>query len=631
MFGYMGQILRVNLSTKKITKEPLSEADAKKYIGGRGIAAKILYNELSAGIDPLGPENKLVFAAGPLAATGYPLNSRWIAAAKSPLTGIWGDTTCGGTFAVQIRKAGYDALIVEGSSDSPVYINIMDDTVEIRDAAHLWGKLTLDTEMTIAKDLGIEKRRENDPSVICIGPAGEKLVKIANMMHTAHRAAGRTGLGAVMGSKKLKAISVRGTKKVPIANPERLQEMIKETVKEITTNKDLLWFKKYGQAGYVDSQNEAGGLPTKNFQKGTFDDYQKINGITLAETILKNVSTCSECPVACKRDVEVTEGPYAPINPLYGGIEYENVAALGSLLLISDLEAISKENQMCNEYGIDTISVGVIIAWLMECYDRGIISKDDIDGIEATWGNIDAAITLIKKISEREGAGDWLAEGLKKATEKIGRGSERYAVEVKGLEIPMHEPRQKKGVGLSYATSVRGGCHMQAFHDGDLEGGDATPEIGISKAMNRHDTSFDKVDAVKRSQDWIAITNSLLLCTSPGWFGYTYNKPAYLTEALNVITGWNCEVTELLQTGERINNLARSFSVREGLTRKDDYLPPRFTEEELPDGPSKGHRIPKETLQEMLDNYYELRGWDKTTGHPTKQKLQELGLDFVQI
>ncbi|WP_455367331.1 aldehyde ferredoxin oxidoreductase family protein [[Eubacterium] cellulosolvens] len=628
MNNWKAQILRINLSNKGISQEEFTEEDAKKYLGGRGLAAKILYDELKPQIDPLGPENKLVYTAGPFAGSGFLLNSRWLVAGKSPLTGIWGEATCGGSFAAQLKKAGYIAVVVEGASDTPVYINISDDKAEVRDASKLWGKMTLETELGIAQELGLE-RREDNPAVICIGPAGERLVKFAAVMHTAHRAAGRTGLGAVMGSKRLKALAVQGTGKVSVAKPERLREMVKEVASECVTNENMVNFTKHGQAGFVLSLNELGMLPTKNFQKGTFEHYEAISGQRMSETILKRKSTCSECPVACKRDVEVTEGPYAPIDPRYGGPEYENVASLGSLLLISDLAAISKENQLCNEYGLDTISTGNIIAWVMECYDRGIITKEDIDGIDAKWGNIDAALELITKIAERDGVGDLLAEGIKKASRKIGKGSERYAVEVKGLEIPMHEPRAKKGLGLSYATSVRGGCHMQAFHDSDFEGGNAAPEIGITKALDRHDTSPDKVKIIKLSQDWVAVTNSLLLCTSPGWFGFNYTRPAFVTEALNVITGWNLTPNDLMTVGERANNLCRCFNTREGMTRKDDYLPPRFTEDALPDGPSKGHRIPTEELNSMLDNYYELRGWNKTTGNPTPEKLKELNLEFA--
>jgi aldehyde:ferredoxin oxidoreductase len=619
----------VNLSSKKATKDVFTEADAKKYLGGRGLAIKILFDELRPGIDALGPENKLVYAAGPFAGTGFPLNSRWIVAAKSPLTGIWGEAACGGTFAVQLRKAGYDALVVEGASTSPVYIDIMDDDVQVKNASHLWGKMTLDTEIAIAHDLGIKTRKEDDPAIVCIGPAGEKLVKMANVMHTAHRAAGRTGLGAVMGSKKLKAVAVRGTKNIPVADPENLKRLTKAMVTECTTNKNIVLFSKYGQAGLVDVLNESGILPTKNFQNGTFQHYEKISGRTMAETILKKKNACSQCPVACKRIVEVDRGPYAPIDAGYGGPEYENVASLGSLLLIGNLEAVSKENQMCNAYGIDTISVGVIIAWLMECYERGIISKEDIDGIEATWGNAEAAMKLIEKTSTRDGIGNLLAEGIKKAAKKIGRGSEKYAMEVKGLEVPMHEPRGKKGVGLAYAISARGACHMQAFHDTDTEAENVAPEIGISKGLNRHDTSKDKVDMVKKSQDWVAVTNSLLLCTAPAWVGFDYTKPTFLVETLNAITGMNFTVNELMTIGERMNNLCRCFNVREGTTRKDDYLPPRFTEEPLPDGPSKGQRITNEELQKMLDNYYELRGWNKNTGIPKREKLIELGLEHA--
>jgi aldehyde:ferredoxin oxidoreductase len=631
LYGYNQQILRVDLSTGTLSKHGLSESDAKKYLGGKGLAAKILFDELRPGIDPLGPENKLVYAAGPFAATGFPLNSRWVVAAKSPLTGIWGESYCGGTFAVQLRKAGYDAVVVEGASSKACYINIFNDNVQIRDASHLWGKMTLDTELDIAHDLGIEKRKEDNPAVVNIGPAGENLVSFAAVMHTAHRAAGRAGLGAVMGSKKLKAIAVRGNGKVPVSEPKKLMEMIRKTASETVTNPNMVNFTKHGQVGFVGPLNALGMLPTKNFQQGTFDKYESISGETMTGTILKGRGTCTECAVSCKREVEVEGGAHTRVDPRYGGPEYENDAALGSLLLISDLKAISEENQLCNAYGLDTISTGVVIAWLMECYDRGIIRKEDIDGIEATWGNIDAALKLIEKIATRSGVGNILAQGVRKAAQKIGRGSERYAMEIKGMEIPMHEPRAKKGMGLSYATASRGGCHMRSFHDTELEAPNVAPEIGITQAVDRHDTSRTKVDIIKRSQDWVAIMDSLLLCTSPGWTGFDYTRPAYNVDVLNAITGWNMQVGDLLVAGERINNLCRCFNAREGLTRKDDYLPPRFAEDPLPDGPSKGQRLTKEQLEDMLDNYYDLRGWDKTTGNPTEAKLKQLGLEFVKI
>ena len=620
----------MNLSSERVSKDELLESDAKKYLGGKGLAAKILFEELNAGIDPLGPENKLVYAAGPFAATGFPLNSRWVVAAKSPLTGAWGEAYCGGSFAVQLRRAGYDALVVEGASSKPCYINILDDDVEVRDASHLWGEMTLETELDIAKDLGIKVRKEDNPAIVNIGPAGENLVKFAAVMHTAHRAAGRAGLGAVMGSKRLKAISVRGKRKVPIANSNKLMEEIRKTARETVTNPNILNFKKHGQIGFVAPLNALGMLPTKNFQQGTFDKYEAISGETMTATILKSRGTCTECAVSCKREVEVQEGEYAPIDSRYGGAEYENAAAFGSLLLISDLRAVSKMNQLCNAYGLDTISTGVVIAWVMECYDRGIIRKEDIDGIEATWGNAEAALKLLDKIAKRDGVGNILAEGVKKAAQMVGRGSERYAVEVKGLEIPMHEARAKKGMGLSYATSARGGCHMRSYHDTELEAPNLAPEIGITQAVDRHDTSRTKVDIIKRSQDWVAVMDSLLLCTSPGWTGFDYTRPGYNTEVLNYITGWNVQASDLLLVGERINNLCRCFNAREGLTRKDDYLPPRFTDDQLPDGPSKGQRLTREQLEGMLDNYYDLRGWDKKTGNPTQAKLKELDLGLAK-
>ncbi len=570
LHGYTGRILRVNLTTRETSENPLSETDAKNYLGGRGLAVKVLYSELKAGIDPLGPDNKLVYATGPLSATGFPLNSRWLVAAKSPLTGIYGESTCGGSFAVQLRKAGYDALVVEGRSTKPVYLGILDDEVEIKDASHIWGKLTLDTELEINHDLGLQERREDYPAILEIGPAGENLVRFAAIMHTAHRAAGRVGMGAVMGSKRLKAITVRGSGEIPIARPKRLLEISRQVTLECVTNPNIASFTKHGQAGFVRPLQLLGMLPTRNFQQGTFEHYEDISGETMTRTILKNRNTCAQCPVKCKREVEILEGPQGPVMPQYGGPEYESDAALGSLLMIGNLKFISRANQLCNAYGLDTISTGVIIAWLMECYERGIVTKKHLDGIEAVWGDGGTVLSLIEKIVKRDGAGWLLGEGIRRAAKIIGRGSERYAVEVKGLEIPMHEPRAKKGLGLSYATSVRGGCHVQSFHDTELETPNAAQEIGISKALDRHDTSREKVDAIRRSQDWVAVTNSLLYCTSPGWTGFTYTQPSFTVDALNAVTGWNLEVKDLLLAGERMNNLCRCFSAREGITRKDD-------------------------------------------------------------
>jgi len=625
MNGFVGRILRVDLTRSKTSTEALSENDARKFLGGRGMAVNILYKELKGGLDPLGPENKLVFSTGPVNAVGVAGDVRFVVAGKSPLTGIWGEANCSGWFADGLKKSGYDTLIVEGASKSPVYVWINEENVEIRDARHLWGKWTAETESLIKKGVG-----HDDAAVIAEGPGSENLVRYSAVTHTAHRAAGRTGLGAVMGSKKLKAIAAKGTKKIIVANPEKIRELSKKITQETFTNAGTKLLRDYGQAGGVPDLQNQGILPTRNFRSGVFEGADKISGQAMARTIRAKTEACPRCPVGCKMVVDVKDGPFAPVLPEYGGPEYENVAALGSVLGIDKLDAVSRMNMLCNAYSLDTISTGVCIAFAMDCFENGILTRNDTDGLDLTFGNAEAAVKMVEKIALRQGFGNILAEGVKRAALKIGRGSEKFAIEVKGMEIPMHEPRGKKGLGLIYAVSNRGGCHVQSMHDPDLEAPNMAPEIGITTPMNRLDTSREKVLAMKKTQDFVAITNSLVLCECIYWFGGVNYKPADLVELLNAVTGWDYTVEELMTTGERINTLCRAFNIREGITRKDDYLPRRFMEP-LKGGPTDGQLITKEELSSMLDNYYDVCGWDIKTGIPTKAKLDQLGLTFVEL
>lgn len=625
MYGLFGKILRVNLSNKQSKVETFSEQYAKKYIGGKGFAIDILYNELKPGIDPLGPENKLVFSLGPVNAVGIPGDVRFVVAGKSPLTGIWGEGNCSGYFADGLKRSGYDALIVEGMSEKPVYIWINDDAVEIKDASHLWGKWTAETESLIKAELG-----EKDAAVIAEGPAAENLVKFAAVTHTAHRAAGRTGLGAVMGSKNLKAIASKGSKQIEVFDPQKVSELRKKITKETFEAEFTKVLREHGQAGFVNDLHNDGILPTRNFQSGVFEGHYNISGQAMTKTILKKREACPRCPVACKRVVEIKDGPYAPVLPEYGGPEYENAAALGSLLGIDNLAAVCRLNMLCNAYSLDTISTGVCIAWAMECFEKGILTTQDTDGLELNFGNADAAIRLTEKIALREGFGVLFADGVAEAAKKIGKGSEKFAVEIKGLEIPMHEPRGKKGLGVMYAVSNRGGCHMQSMHDPDIESPDMAPEINISKPLHRLDTSKEKVLALKKTSDWTAIINSIGLCSNIYWFGSVYYRPIHQLEILNAVTGWDLTVDDYMTTGERINTYCRAFNVREGITRKDDYLPPRFMEP-LKGGPTDGQRINQKEIDSMLDSYYEICGWDPKTGIPTKKRLEVLGLGFVNL
>jgi aldehyde:ferredoxin oxidoreductase len=622
MFGFMGRILRVNLTDGKFSIESLHEDDLRSFLGGRGLAIRLLYRELAPRIDPLSADNKLVFSVGPINATGIPGDVRFVVAGKSPLTGIWGEANCGGWFAEELKKSGYDALIVEGASEEPVYVWIDNGNIEIRGAKHIWGKCTFETESIIKEETG------ENVAVATIGPAGENLVKIAAIIHTGRRAAGRSGLGAVMGSKKLKAVAVKGDNEIKVADPSKIKELIRKIVAGALSNPMTITLKEYGQAGFLPDLQYLGILPTRNFKSGVFEAANKISGQIMKKTILIRRDTCPRCPVTCKRVVQVKEGQFAPVLPEYGGPEYESVASLGSLLGVEDLNAICRMNMLCNAYGLDTISTGVNIAFAMECYENGILTERDTDGLKLFFGNSKAAVEMVRKIAFREGFGNILAEGVKNASRKIGRESEKFAMEIKGLEVPMHEPRGKKGLGLIYAVSNRGACHLQSMHDTELELPNMAPEIGIINPLSCLDTSKEKVIAMKKTQDYVAIINSLVLCANIYWFGGVCYKPADLIELLNAVTGWDLTVKELMTIGERINTLCRLFNVREGITRKDDRLPPRFMEP-LKGGPTEGYLITEEEFSSMLSNYYEICGWDPETGVPKKEKLIKLGLEFA--
>jgi len=627
MFGSTGKMLRVNLTDGKSKEEQRSEEDVRKFFGGRCLGAKILFDELKPGIDPLSPENKLVFATGPITGLPFPGNSRFIVMAKSPLTGILGEALAGGFFGPELKFSGYDALIVEGSPDAPVYLWIHDGETEIRDAGHLWGKTTGETEKSIRSEVRDEKAR-----VACIGPGGENLVKYASVMSDVVDAAGRCGMGAVMGHKKLKAIAVRGRGKIKMADPEKFRELAKKAYDESWKG----WGKalhEHGTDGFLDGYQATGRLPTKNFRRGTFDGYDKIDGLSITNTILVDRKSCFACRNACKRVVKVSE-PYA-VDPTYGGPEYETAVALGSFCMNNNLGAIAKANELCNKYGIDTISTGVVVAFAMECYENGLLTKEDLDGLDLAWGNHGAIVQLTEKIAKREGIGNLLADGVKIAVEKIGKGADKYAMHVKGLELPMHEPRGKVGLGLSYATSNRGGCHNQVPHDDYWGEGTLVPEIGLDSTLDvdRFYTGPEKAKLVMLGENCRSILNSLVVCyfTSPtfsstgGGAGITVDTMLGLVSS---ITGWDTTPRELMTVGERAWNLCRAFNVREGITRRDDTLPERLMEP-LPDGPCKDKSIPRNVLEKMLDYYYEARGWNKATGIPTRKKLEDLSLKYV--
>jgi len=618
----MSKILWVDLSNKTTREETVSEEDLRKHIGGRGLAAKILFQELRPGIDPLSQENKLVFAVGVLEGSMMPGASRYGVFAKSPLTGIWGEAHAAGSFGIELRNTGHVAIVIEGASPTPVYVYVKDLQVRINDASELWRKPTGETEDKIKTEVG-----EPKAVVASIGIGGENLVNYASVISERHRAAGRCGLGAVMGSKKLKAVAVRGTGELQVTNIEKLKKMTKIYMKNWKTHGRNDWIKDLpmnGTDGGLESLNEEGLLPTKNFKEGTFEYAEDITGETMTKTILVGRQTCPGCPIGCMRKVAVKDGPYAPVVPEYGGPEYETVGSFGSTCCVKDLKAIAKANMLCNMYGVDTISAGVSIGFAMECFERGIITMEDTGGIDLTWGNADAMVKLVEDIAYKRGFGATLALGTRRMAEKFGQGSEKFAAHVKGLEIPIHEPRGKKGVGLSYATSNRGACHLQTDHDPAFEKENFDPAIGITEKISRYSTDRTKVDYVIKGENHRALLDSLIMCKFAGE-GY---KTLQLIQVIKAVTGWYTNAEELMKTGERIFNLCRAFNVREGITCLDDRLPHKIGEPATT-GPTRGQALDATTLGLMLDNYYEIRGWDEITGIPTRSKLEELGLNYV--
>ena len=622
MFGYWGRILRIDLTHRTTSIQVFEEDWARKWLGGRGMASALLWEELDEGTEALSADNRLILIGGPI--TGSPIagTGRSFVMGRSPLTGGYGESSAGGGLGPNIKRAGYDAILIEGASESPVYVWIRDSEVAFRDASHLWGMITGDAEDRILEEIG-------DPKAVvgAIGPGGERQDLLACIISEKHRAWGRTGLGAVMGFKNLKAIVVRGTQKVPVAGRDALKTIARRIFSLTMDGPRGQAIKAYGTALGVGGNQVAGILPTKNFQMGVFDGYQNLTGERMAETIMVSRYACPYCPIGCVREVSVPGGFMGePVTPDYGGPEYETIAAFGSDCMVDSLEATALASQLCNMYGLDTISAGNTIAWAMECYEKGILTKSDLDGIELRWGDAAAMISLLKKMCKGEGIGVLLAQGLKRASQEIGQGSADFALFVKGLEVPFHEPRGKVGVGLMYATSPRGAVHTGYAHDPDFEKENVLPELGITKTLSRFSVE-GKPPLMKITNDAQIGLEMLGTCL----ILYSLRSPVRTDEGrelLKAVVGWDVDQEEFLTIGERANNMARSVNARFGKTRKDDTLPKRFTEPLLDDGPSGGHRIAPEDFTKMLDEYYAVRGWD-ANGVPSQAKLDELGIGYV--
>lgn len=595
--SFNGKILRVNLTEKSIKIEDLPE-DHKLYLGGRGLATKMFYDEVGPKVDPLSPENKLFFATGPLTGTAAPTGGRYMVVTKGPLTGTIASSNSGGYFGAELKFSGYDIVIFEGKAEKPVYLWIKDDHVELKDASHLWGKDAFETTDELLEEVQDPKAR-----VACIGPAGEKLVMFSSVMNEKHRAAARTGVGAVMGSKNLKAIVVRGTKRPEIKEPAKFLNTVKEKIKKIKedgiTGEGL---PKYGTKVLDNIINQNGLYPTKNFQDSTFELTDEVSGEALVEKgyLVKNIP-CFGCPIACGRRITLpngieTEGP-----------EYETGWAFGADCGVSDLIAITEANDLCNKYGLDTISTGSTIAAAMELYEKGFIKKEELEnGPELKFGSSEAIVFYTKQIGLREGFGNKLAEGSYRLAESYGHAE--FSMSVKKQELPAYDPRGVQGHALAYITNNRGGCHVRAYM--------ISPEIlGVPEKLDPQQLE-GKAEWVKIFQDLTGVIDSAGLCL---FTSFALGLDDY-KDLINAALGWNLTSEELLKIGERIWNLERKFNLEAGISPSEDTLPKRLLEDPVKEGPNKGQVV---HLDVLLPKYYEVRGWSKE-GIPTQDKLKEL-------
>lgn len=597
MYGYMGKLLRVDLTNRKVNTENLDFEVSKKYLGSRGIGVKIMMDEVEAGIDPFSEENKLIIATGGLTGAPLPTSGRYMVITKSPLTGTIAISNSGGHWGPKFKAAGYDLVIFEGKSEKPVYLYVDDETVEIRDANHIWGKTLSETTEIL--------NQEAKGKVLAIGPAGEKLSLLGSVMNDIDRAAGRGGVGAVMGSKNLKAIVANGTKKVPLYDKNKTKEVTKLKVK--TLKEDPVagnGLPTYGSAVLVNIINENGILPVKNFQQSYTDDADKISGESLKEGPLLKKSACFACPIGCGRVIKTKDGR------VIGGPEYETLWSFGSNCDIYDLETINISNELCNEYGMDTISVGATIAAAMELYEKGYIKYEDIaeDGLSLKWGDKDAVIGWTEKMGKREGFGKKLSEGSARLCEYYG--APEISMSVKKQEIAAYDPRGVQGHGLTYAVNNRGGCHIKGYM--------ISPEIlGYPEKLDRFSIE-GKAAYTKIFLDLTAVIDAIGLCV---FTTFGLGLPDYV-DMYNAVVGDVYDNDSLLQAGERIWNLEKLFNLREGIDSSQDKLPKRLLKDPISNGPSKGH---VHRLDELLPEYYSVRGWDEQ-GVPTEETLEKLGL-----
>ncbi len=606
MGGYMGKILRVNLTTGEMRDEATNPDWAEQFIGGAGLAARYLWEHLAPDADPLAPENPLIFMTGPLTGTAAPSCGRFVVCARSPLTGLWGESNSGGFWGPELKFAGYDGIVISGRAPEPVYLAIADGKAALKPASHLWGLDAYETQRLVKEEMGDRRAR-----VACIGAAGESLVKYAAIMNDHGRAAGRTGMGAVMGAKNLKAVAVLGHASVPVADADALRAAVDDILQFIQEDPASQVFRLMGTANGVILQADIGDMPIHHFAGGVFPAAIDISGPTMSETILRRRASCFRCPIGCGRRTAPTRDPFA--TPGVDGPEYETIASFGSLLDCADLEAVARANHLCNVHGLDTISCGVTLALAYQMFEAGILTERDTDGLRLEWGDLRPAIALIPRIARREGFGALLADGALALARRFG--VEDWAVHVKGLEVPMHDPRANIGMALVYATGPRGASHMDAdVYMVDL--GQEQEELGIL-AGNRFDQSADKVGIVIRMQNYHAFTNSLIACSNAFYGSHRWRA------LFAAVVGREISPNDLLTAGERIFNLKRAIVNRLGVRREDDRLPAALLKP-LPDGGTEGN-VPD--MDALLPEFYRQRGWDWKTGRPLFDKLVNLGLN----
>jgi aldehyde:ferredoxin oxidoreductase len=626
-YGYHGKILIVDLTNGRVTVDQPDERWYRTYMGGTNFGLYYILKHMPPGADALGPDNVLTLMLSVLTGAPFSGQSRITANAKSPLTGAIGDSQAGGFFPAELKYAGYDGIVLLGRAAEPVYLWIKDGAVELRSASHLWGLGAWDTETRLREELG-----DNKVEVACCGPSGELGVRFAAIMNMRNRACGRTGLGAVMGSKNLKAVAVRGTLRPPPADAKAVKSVAAAGAAEYKVNRGMQELGELGTAGVVAGQEFQGGLPTRNYQSGVFADFEEITGERLAETLLVDRDTCYACVVRCKREVESER---YNVKRELGGPEYETIATFGSYCAVNDLAAVSKANALCNDYGLDTISAGATIAWAMECYEAGILTLEDTGGIDLRWGSAAAMLEALEALAFRRGTfGDLLAQGSARAAATLGPDAQARLITVKGSEAPAHMPQVKRSLGLIYAVNPFGADHQSSEHDTSYEesSGERSlgwlAELGLARPVPATSLGAEKVEFALITQYWTSLTDAINLCQFDWGATWQLYGPMMTPQVVRAVTGWDVDTKELMEVGARRVNLMKVFNAREGFTREDDKLSKRL-HAPLKGGVSDGLQITEEELEAAKDLYYRLAGWDVETGNPTPARLEELGIGWA--